>query len=355
MKLAINFKLSITLFFLIFIVFVAVSTTVDARPLNFASPQNNLAVECVGNQANTNFLSEDTENRSTLTRPGEYGCEMAPFSHKVTFYRLDICTAAPTGPTTSAAADISNCTTFYRNDAGDEAVILNGQGSLVGSFDNFTRLNEGTYTHAVVTIGSTVKFTQTANFDGAMTVGGISGSGATRCVTKVPLVSDASGGPSNVLYGNEDRNVSEATSNVICSDTVKAVETQIGYNIIMRNEANNACIHARTFNFGRSIADAYLAETDGTLHDGVSNDEIANDENGCRAGRADGITRVVGVLHFNTPLVVTDSTFGIQMDFNNTRALWLQMNNGSYEVNRFDTGMFDFNLSPLNLTLSPLS
>ena len=238
---------------------------------------------------------------------------MAPFSHKVTFYRLDICTAAPTGPTTSAAANISNCTTFYRNDAGDEAVILNGQGSLVGSFDNFTRLDEGTYTHAVVTIGSIVKFTQTANFDGAMTVDGISGSGATRCVTKVPLVSDASGGPSNVLYGNEDRNVSEATSNVICSDTVKAVETQIGYNIIMRNEAN-ACIHARTFNFGRSIADAYLAETDGTLHDGVSNDVIANDENGCRAGRADGITRVVGVLHFNTPLVVTDSTFGIQMD-----------------------------------------
>ena len=43
------------------------------------------------------------------------------------------------------------------------------------------------------------------------------------------------------------------------------------------------------------------------------------------------------------------------MDFNNTRALWLQMNNGDFEVNRFDTGMFDFNLSPLNLELSPLS
>jgi uncharacterized Tic20 family protein len=56
MKLAINYKLSITLFFLIFIVLVAISTNVDARPLNFASPENNLAVECVGNQANTNFF-----------------------------------------------------------------------------------------------------------------------------------------------------------------------------------------------------------------------------------------------------------------------------------------------------------
>ena len=346
MKLVINFKSSITLFFLTSIVLIATSIIVEARPLNSASPQSRLAVECGGNQANTNFELEDSENRPAMTRPGADGCEMAPFNQKVTFYRLDMCTAEPTGPTTTAVADISNCQTFYRNDAGDDAVIENGRGNIVGNFDNFSPLDPGTYTHAVVTLGSVLKYTQTANFDGVMTVNNVIGS-STRCVTQAPTVTDASGGPSNVLYGNENRIENNSSSNIVCSDTLVAEETQIGVNTISRGD-NESCIHALTFQATNSVIDTYLAETDGTLHDGVSNDVIADGLNGCQAGRADGITRVVGVLYLGNPIKVNGGTYALQMSFNNTRGLMLDMNNGSFQANRFDTAFFDFDLQALN-------
>ena len=45
-------------------------------------------------------------------------CEFTPDTQKITFYRLDLCTSRPTGPTTSAQVVRTNCSTFFKNDNG---------------------------------------------------------------------------------------------------------------------------------------------------------------------------------------------------------------------------------------------
>ena len=109
-------------------------------------------------------------------------CEFTPDSQKITFYRLDLCTSRPTGPTTSAQVVRTNCSTFFKNDSGSETTVVKGTGTQIGTAADYTALPYGTYTFGIVTMGSTFKFTTSQLFDRTMSD---RSNTSTTCVTKV--------------------------------------------------------------------------------------------------------------------------------------------------------------------------
>ena len=119
MKLNLNIRVFfITLFFLI-LVSTFYSTVTEAKPQTQVSRSvNGGSVECTGN---ANGIIEKNVPST--------GCEVQPDEQKITFFRLELCTEEPTGPTTLAIVDRSNCVTFFRNDSGSEVSIKKGIGS----------------------------------------------------------------------------------------------------------------------------------------------------------------------------------------------------------------------------------
>ena len=103
---------------------------------------------------------ECTGNGGTIT-PASAGnnCEFTPDTQKLTFFRLDLCTSRPTGPTTSTQVVRTSCSTFFKNDSGAETEVKKGVGTAIGTASDYTALPYGTYTFGVVTMGSTFKLT----------------------------------------------------------------------------------------------------------------------------------------------------------------------------------------------------
>ena len=86
-------------FILLFLTFLGI--TFYASTSNALTTVNRNDVECTG-------------NGGTLSLFGTTDCVFTPDLQKVTFYRLDLCTSRPTGPTTSAQVARTNCSTFFK-------------------------------------------------------------------------------------------------------------------------------------------------------------------------------------------------------------------------------------------------
>ena len=102
MKAAFNIKVFFILLFLTFLASVFYSNIANALDPSGSISRNN--PECTGNAG------------GVITQPGTTDCEVTPDSQKITWYRVEFCTSKPTGPTTSATVDRSDCFTFYQND-----------------------------------------------------------------------------------------------------------------------------------------------------------------------------------------------------------------------------------------------
>ena len=262
-------------------------------------------------------------------------CEFTPDTQKITFYRLDLCTSRPTGPTTTAQVVRTNCSTFFKNDSGAETEVVKNVGTSIGAASDYTALPYGNYTFAIVTMGSTFKFTTSQLFDATMSDRTNS---STTCVTKVSSL--------GTIYGFETRINSAAKSNADCTAGAAAAETTIGVNTLTM-DSDNDCYHAITFQGTSVNVDAYLLESDLTLLNGVGatdTDQIKNGETGCTGGADHGISRLIGVMPLATTIKITPQTTGLQIKYNNTRGITLDMTNTTNEIDYFDSAYFDFDL-----------
>ena len=253
----------------------------------------------------------------------------------MTFYRLDLCTSRPTGPTTSAQIDRTFCSTFYKNDSGSETTVIKGTGTQIGTAADYTALPYGTYTFGIVTMGSTFKFTTSQTFDATMSDRSNS---STTCVTKVSSL--------GTIYGFENRINTAAKSNVDCTSGATAAETTIGVNTLTM-DSDDDCYHAMTFQGTHVNVDTYLLESDLTLVDGVGatdTDQIKNGETGCTGGADHGISRLLGVMPLATPIKITPETVCLQIKYNNTRGLAKSMTSTTNMIGYFDSAFFDFDL-----------
>ena len=166
-------------------------------------------------------------------------------------------------------------------------------------------------------------------------------SDSSRCVTQASSL--------GVTYGDESSRMnSAAKQNVICDDTQVAEEITIGVNTIT-NDTQGDCYHLATFQATSSNIDAYLLESDETLQNNVNSsgddlDRAAKNTAGCTQGTDNGIARLLGVMPMN--LEVTKDTVGLQIKFNNTRALNIDMSDSTDgHFFKWDMAFFDFELT----------
>ena len=263
-------------------------------------------------------------------------CEFTPDAQKITFFRLDLCTSRPTGPTTSAQVVRTNCSTFFKNDSGAETEVVKNVGTSIGTASDYTALPYGTYTFGIVTMGSTFKFTTSQLFDATMSDRTNS---STTCVTKVSSL--------GTIYGFENRINTAAKSNVDCTASATAAETTIGVNTLTMESGTNDCYHAITFQGSSVNVDAYLLESDLTLLNGVGatdTDQIKNGVAGCTGGADHDIARIIGVMPLATTIKITPQTTGLQIKYNNTRGITVDMTNTTNEIDYFDSAYFDFDI-----------
>jgi hypothetical protein len=184
-------------------------------------------------------------------------------------------------------------------------------------------------------MGSTFKFTTSQLFDATMSD---RTNTSTTCVTKVSSL--------GTIYGFETRINSAAKSNADCTAGAAAAETTIGVNTLTM-DSDNDCYHAITFQGSSVNVDAYLVESDLTLLNGVGatdTDQIKNGETGCTGGADHGISRIIGVMPLATTIKITPQTTGLQIKYNNTRGITLDMTNTTNEIDYFDSAYFDFDL-----------
>ena len=323
MKAAFNIKVFFILLFLTFLDSVFYSNIANALDPSGSISRNN--PECTGNAG------------GVITQPGTADCEVTPDSQKITWYRVELCTSKPTGPTTSATVDRSDCFTFYQNDSGSEVTIAQGVGTQIGTAADYTAVPYGNYTYGVITMGATFKFTTSVTFDGNISDGTNS---STTCVTKTSSL--------GTIYGYHDDINTFAKANMSCASGATAAEITIGVNTLTADGAGD-CNHLLTFQGTSANVSAYLLESNGTLHDGVGatdTDQIKNTLTGCVVtGSANGISFIQGIMPLD--LKITPDTTGIQIKYNNTRGLTLDMSSTTNQMYKFDSAFFDFDLLAL--------
>lgn len=323
MKAAFNIKVFFILLFLTFLASVFYSNIANALDPSGSISRNN--PECTGNAG------------GVITQPGTTDCEVTPDSQKITWYRVEFCTSKPTGPTTSATVDRSDCFTFYQNDNGSEVTIVQGVGTQIGTAADYTAVPYGNYTYGIITMGATFKFTTSVTFDGNISDGTNS---STTCVTKASSL--------GTIYGYHDDINTFAKANMSCASGATAAEITIGVNTLTADGAGD-CNHLLTFQGTSANVSAYLLESNGTLHDGVGatdTDQIKNTLTGCVVtGSANGISFIQGIMPLD--LKITPETTGIQISYNNTRGISLDMSSTTNQMYKFDSAFFDFSLSAL--------
>ena len=321
MKSTFNIKAFFILLFLTFLASVFYSNIANALDPSGSVARSN--PECTGNAG------------GVITQPGTTNCEVTPDSQKITWYRVELCKSKPTGPTTSAVVDRSDCSTFYQNDSGSEVSIAKGVGTQIGTASDYTAVPYGNYTYGIITLGSTFKFTTSVTFNGNISDGTNS---TTTCVTKVSSL--------GTIYGYDDRINSTAKKNLSCASGATAAEITVGVNTLTM-DGNNDCNHLLTFQGTTANVDAYMLESDGTLVNGVGGtdtDQIKNGVTGCEGGVSNGVSLIQGIMPLD--LKITPDTTGIQIKYNNTRGISLTMGNSNV-MTQFDSAFFDFDLSAL--------
>ena len=321
MKLDINLRLLFSALFLILLASTIYPTNSNAQtPDGTAQRADNVA--CGGN------------GTAIITDPGTTSCELQPDTQKINFLRVDLSYAEPTAPTTSAPLDRSNCATFFKNDDGSEVVVEEGVGSQIGTASDYSTLPFGTYTHGVVTMGTVFKYTASKTFSDTMTDTGGGGS-TTTCVTRP--------GTNPIMYGLHDGQDANK-SNVSCTANAVASEISIGINTLTVTEAGD-CKHLLNFTGTNGNVAVYLLEADDTLHNDVPGlDIVPSSSSGCTGGTNNEVSKIMGVMTLATPIEIAANTVGMQIAYNNTRALKLDLCCDS-SIYKWDVAFFDLTLT----------
>ena len=320
MKLDINLRLLFSALILILLASTFYPTNSNAQtPDGTAQRADNVA--CGGN------------GTAIITDPGTTSCELQPDIQKINFLRVDLCTAEPTAPTTSAPLDRSNCSTFYRNDNGSEVTVQQGAGTQIGTASDYSPIPHGTYNFGVVTMGTVFKYTASKTFTDTMTDTSGTG-GTTTCVTRP--------GSNAIMYGWHDSQ-NAAKSNVSCTANAVASEISIGINTMAMS--GNNCKHLLNFNGTNGNVAGYLLEADDTLHDDVpGTDIVPSSSDGCTSGTNNEISKIMGVMTFGTPIEIAANTVGIEIEYNNTQGLKLDLG-GDSSIYKWDVAFFDFTIT----------
>ena len=293
------------LFFFFFFISTAILSTTT-----LAEDANRSAV-CATTGATINILnaSESDDN----------GCETQPDSQVITIHKISLCTSSPTAPTTSAIIDSSMCTEYFSNDAGAVATVVKGVAN--GITGTITDIPSGTYTHALVEMGTSFTYTSTFTFTSAATDTDGNNASTTR-VTKAS---------SFTPQYNLSNVTNLAKSNITCVNQA-AVPTTIVLSALDFDDGTSTCKMALDYVGTNSTVPAFLVKSDGTLA-----------ATSCNTTSANSVDRVVGFL----PIDIKWSQGAgqnVRIVYNNSRGALIDWT-GTNSINKINISFFDFTMT----------
>ena len=231
-------------------------------------------------------------------------CQTEPVSITMYPYGLYICTAAPTAPTTTTAADLSDCFRMYEGD-GTSAVELTST-SVSRPAGTFTVPPAGVYTHAVLWAKNLMGVKNFVQVDTTIT-GSVSGASGTAgyCWTTANLTT-----------------LNSAKANATCGATVDAAT--YGTTYLDMECFDDACAYTGTNDANDGEYTAATGEIPGTDWQYVSGVTSAISSTDSR-----GVTRStnVGVIIHETLLLCAPSTCmtgtGVETGTTAEKSMWM--------------------------------
>ena len=241
----------------------------------------------------TGFMT-DAENN--------FGCHTAPDLYEIVAYEMYLCTATPTAPNISTAADLSSCTKVWENTSGNTITVTQG-----GSFNMtgaISRPANGTYTHGVMLLNNSFGITVSAQFSASMT--GSDASSGVYCASvdaSTTFRAQTEGGSIIPAGGTSKCSSSEISAG-------KTTETLLTFD----NASFNPIATAENLNSTNSDITGYLIDTDRNL-----------------ASAGSDVDKLLGVVSFDPSPTFTDATSSLTLMMNVGEGMTLA-NNGSNQL-----------------------
>ena len=301
--------------------FAAQSQTIDASNISFSVYAK---TACTANP----------QGVVTPPTPGQ-NCNLQPEVQQVTLYSLFVCTSKPTAPTSSAAANLTNCSSLYSNSVGQTITVTKtATSALAGA----TRPTNATYTHAYIEISPIWQIKAKATFS---TIMGDS-NGTTSGTTCWSIANAANNGN---LYSWSMRTQGSMDLVTKCGATTDNTyaATSIVFNSFDGSSFVNAVINAPISNGGTESLtnklDTYLLASSGFLAAPVSPAPAVNNAN--------SVSKISAVLTLPTALTITSATTGMTFNVNNSMGTQIATQSGvtPSRVSFFKTGPADFTLT----------
>jgi hypothetical protein len=216
-------------------------------------------------------ITEASANNSCQSEPSGYG---------IVAFKLYLCTAAPTAPTTTTVTDLESCVIVFEEENGSSVTLSTGTSVNLGGTQSLPPA--GVYTHGVMHMNNT--FAITAKKEFAVTYNGqVSGNGVV-CVTADGAGTSGSTGDSN------DR--------TICGDSTLTAGTYTESLTSFDNPFNATATANNVAGSGANIT-AYLIDTNEFL--------AVNDAD---------VNNLLGVVEFASAANITASTTNVEISFN---------------------------------------
>jgi hypothetical protein len=268
------------------------------------------------------------------------GCTFQPDEQKVTFYQVDFCKAVPTAPTLTSNMIKNNCSTFFKNESGAEINIEYQNGTGIGTESDYSAMPYGTYTHAIITMGTVFKYKSTVTFASANVNDSAAGKssasqGETKCATKVSTPAIKWGFAN--FSGSNDEDFVKGT--IDCGSDLTAQEISVGINTIGGMDGNN-CKTSGRFEGTDTNVDVFLIDASGNLVNGTSGGT------GCvENGKGTG-DRIIGVMPLS--LKIDRNTSGFRVKYNNKNGIYINFGSDSdspFWITDLDSAYIDMTIT----------
>ena len=292
------------------------STTIISTTSSAAPPAISPVCATTGgllNIHNSNTSSEDIDQ-----------CETQPDTQILIFHKISFCTSSPTAPTSSTIIDRSMCTEYFSNDAGAVATVEKGVASGVSG--TITDIPSGSYTHALVEMGTSFSYTSVFNFS-ANATDADGNNASTTCVTK-----KLNGGPRFLFQSGFFAN-NLAASNVTCVG-VAADSTAVILSALSHTPLSDLpCPMSHDYVGTDSTVPVFL----------IKSDEKLASEASCNGTSNNSVHRLIGFLPVKIKWVKGTGQ-SAKIEYNKSRGITIYWS-GTNSIDYAQISYFDFRIT----------
>ena len=302
----------------LFFFFFFTSTTIISTTSSAAPPAISPVCATTGGLLNIHDSSDSSEDIDQ--------CETQPDTQIIIFHKISFCTSSPTAPTSSTIIDRSMCTEYFSNDAGSVATVQKGVSNAIAG--TITDIPSGSYTHALVEMGTSFSYTSTFNFkENATDADGNNAS--TTCVTKkLPE------GSARFLYQTGFFANKLAASNVTCVQGVTADATEVILNALSHTPLSDLpCTMSHDYVGTDSTVPVFL----------IKSDEKLASEALCNGTSNNSVHRLIGFLPVNINWVQGTGQ-KVKIRYNNSRGITIYWS-GTNSIEYAQISYFDFTMT----------